>query len=387
MNSFRKCPICESNDVKLIIPLNYIQFDDCPIHGNNNLVACVSCGFLFNDTDSKEEDYERYYAQKEYNFTGNCIGSGSIIPEELIRYEIITQLIQSYKPSTSKILDIGCGKGGLLINLKNQGYTNLYALELLPQFVDYLNHNYGINTIQGSFQQISLFSTKFDVIIASNVLEHIFDLNLALQYISQNLGEEGIVYLEVPNAKNYPSFNNYPLFDFSHEHINHFDYHHLTNLAKNNGFDLILKGTTFIKGGFGKGECIYIVIKKGLKQQKIPDFTLSDTVTNVLMSYSANSKDIQELMQNQLPTYIWGFSSYMGLILGMSELQACNIIGIIDKDESKQKHTIMGKKILPLKIFDKISNYSVIIIPTGSYVIEMRKILRDKNIKCPIIQV
>lgn len=139
------------------------------------------------------------------------------------------------------VLDIGCANGGLLAILKEQGYANLTGLDQSQACVDYLNKSVGIRAIQGGifnleFENKGFVQEKFELVILSHVLEHICDLQLALDFIGDKLEKNAFLYVETPDAANYFRYPQVPFYYFDSEHINHFDLEHLKLLFEPKGY-------------------------------------------------------------------------------------------------------------------------------------------------------
>lgn len=79
---------------------------------------------------------------------------------------------------------------------------------------------------------------KFDLVILSHVLEHICDLQLALEFIANKLKDNALLYIETPDAASYLRYPKVPFYYFDCEHINHFDLQHLLLLFETKGFCL-----------------------------------------------------------------------------------------------------------------------------------------------------
>jgi SAM-dependent methyltransferase len=73
---------------------------------------------------------------------------------------------------TDRILDIACGTGSILRALFAAGYRDLHALELSGYAVRRLSQE-GIGARQGRLPLIDYPDGTFDVVIASQVLEHV----------------------------------------------------------------------------------------------------------------------------------------------------------------------------------------------------------------------
>ncbi len=102
-------------------------------------------------------------------------------------------------PKDSKILDIGCSSGIFLKDLEALGFKleNLYGIDISDSAIE----NCKANGIQNSFvmdaQNITL-TESFDIIIASDCLEHLEDDKKALKNWKSLLKIGGTMYVFVP---------------------------------------------------------------------------------------------------------------------------------------------------------------------------------------------
>ncbi len=115
------------------------------------------------------------------------------------RRDIIFTLLGQLKvEKEQKILDVGCSGGILLESLKHQGYTNTYGIDISEKAIDVCK-NRGLDNVLVSPGEVTNFSdNKFDVIIASDILEHIEDDNKALSEWYRILKPGGILLVFVP---------------------------------------------------------------------------------------------------------------------------------------------------------------------------------------------
>lgn len=73
-----------------------------------------------------------------------------------------------------KILEVGSNTGNQLLVLQNNGFKNLYGIELMPYAVEVSKkRTEGINLIQGSAFDIPYRDNYFDLVFTSGVLIHI----------------------------------------------------------------------------------------------------------------------------------------------------------------------------------------------------------------------
>jgi len=115
----------------------------------------------------------------------------------LSRRDAIIKLV-SQKNKNSKILDIGCAGGALLLDLKELGFTNLTGLDVSENAIAVskkrgLHNVYLMDGSDPSFEK-----ETFDIIISSDSLEHMSDDKKALKNWYQLLKSHGELIVFVP---------------------------------------------------------------------------------------------------------------------------------------------------------------------------------------------
>lgn len=129
------------------------------------------------------------------------------------RRSFISDLLQKHGIAQSAaIIDIGCAGGVLLYELLQEGYTNLSALDYSPEAIA-LCRERGITQAYVMDGHAPEFAEgTFDVIIASDSLEHLKDDELALKNWYRILKPGGKAFILVPA---------YQALWSSHDIINH----------------------------------------------------------------------------------------------------------------------------------------------------------------------
>jgi len=104
---------------------------------------------------------------------------------------------------TNKVLDVGCGFGGLGKLLRERKVQKLYGIELNPAASSYLEEIYDCYWI-GSVEDMSLSGefSGFNCIIFADVLEHLLDPWSVLKRYSAHLTKDGKIIASIPNARN-----------------------------------------------------------------------------------------------------------------------------------------------------------------------------------------
>lgn len=120
--------------------------------------------------------------------------------ELLNRHKKILNLILKNSIKDDYVLDIGCFDGKILKVLEQKGYKNLYAVD----FSETSKKSFKKTSIHFSTYDIERdripFGNKFDIIIYTDVLEHLFSPQTTLFNIKKNLSKDGKIIFSVPNA-------------------------------------------------------------------------------------------------------------------------------------------------------------------------------------------
>ncbi len=112
------------------------------------------------------------------------------------------QLIKEF-PKNAAILDIGCGSGLMLQFLKQEGFNNLYGIDISEQQVKRARDK-GLNAdVCNIFDFIKVNKNKFDIIFALDVVEHFYknellDFFTGLNYL---VNKNGILIIHTPNGE------------------------------------------------------------------------------------------------------------------------------------------------------------------------------------------
>lgn len=100
-----------------------------------------------------------------------------------------------------KILDIACNDGELTSIYAKYGKAT--GIDLNPRAVKEAKKK-GLNCIHGDvLDMASSFNGNFDVVIAGDIIEHIFDTDVFLQKVHKLLHREGKILLTTPNVASF----------------------------------------------------------------------------------------------------------------------------------------------------------------------------------------
>lgn len=157
---------------------------------------CQKCGLGIINLDLNK-DYSSNYDEEyfEYQESTSSFLTRFIELFSLTREEFVLK----YRIGINSILDIGCGVGSFLNNLKNH-FKQLSGTELNENAKKIaLSKNKEIKIIDNRL----LILDKYDVVTMWHVLEHINDPLNFLDNIKKNLHNNSTLFIEVPNNNSW----------------------------------------------------------------------------------------------------------------------------------------------------------------------------------------
>jgi SAM-dependent methyltransferase len=236
----RACGACGATGNSLCHHQRFIVPDGYPLPSEYNVAVCHRCGFVYADPAATQRDYDRFYCEwSKYDDAATATGSG-LSPHDAARLAITASDIARALPSrAASILDAGCATGGLLTALRDQGFRAVAGLDPSPRCAAACRDR-GFEAYVGSIAAAPVHMPKFDCVVFSHVLEHVYDIAAFFIAARRLLAPGGCLYLETPDATRYDDYLYAPFQEFNTEHINHFSARALENAARRFGFQPVL---------------------------------------------------------------------------------------------------------------------------------------------------
>lgn len=404
------CPLCNDKNSKILLELDCGNADNSPLYKNVIIKCCDKCGHIFNHIEQKDLDGLYKYYNEEYSKVNQTSVDksgdrpGSVNKCTIERNNKLFELSKKFLNNDFKILDIGCANGEFLKLMKQNGFKNLYGIDLSENYVNKAKENSYMNIKMGDALNIPFEDNMFDICYLDQVLEHLLDPKLAIKEAYRVLKKDGYLCISVPNAKSY---NENYIFDFfwflQREHINHFDIEHLKILSLLNGFEIVdyLIGDTPMNETLNAKASMFpylsVVLQKTNKKldaDNLSNFELKKYIKEYLSKEFKRLEDrkkfFNSLVAKNTPIYIWGIGRELLYLKENTNLNKCNINKFIDSNVFKQENmTIDGFKIYSpeiLKCNEHGSNDDYLIITSGLYSSIIKNMALSYNFKGKVIE-
>jgi SAM-dependent methyltransferase len=151
-------------------------------------------------------------------------------------YKSFYWIIEGIFRIDSKILDIGCGNGNLLLELSKLGCTNLNGLD--PFIEEDIYYPNGVKIFK---KEILDIDENYDFIMLNHSFEHLENPKIILQKIFDCLNPGAFVLIRIPVASSY-AFRKYGIHWVQLDAPRHFFLHTPTSinrLAEDTGFKVV----------------------------------------------------------------------------------------------------------------------------------------------------
>jgi len=383
------CPVCDATgkekkvfmrDFSLsaeIVP--FLRYDVC---------ECSQCGMVYAGNMEESMPLLEYYKKISHYENDSFVMSET--NRQLYKREV--EFVSKYIPKTAKVLDIGCAFGGLLKEMKEQGFCSLTGLEPSKKNCQYAKASFGITAHYGGIGNIpvEVQKQKFDLIILSVVFEHILPIKQVIQECSNLLGENGMIYIIVPDMEQFHQHDDLYQ-EFSAEHINYFDISSLQTLFSQFGMDLIASHQDF-QPIFGIAGCCYTLWRRNA--------TVSDTMRvykrkhNGLYEYIKHCKILEERIKKRMETfdlshgiYIWGAGTQTAILFQLGIITQEQVLGVIDSNKNFQGRTAYGHEIQSPEVLREYPEATILISSQYAQEEIAKVITEQMHLSNPMIKV
>jgi len=155
----------------------------------------VETYYSYQDFKNKRLNYREWL--KKVSLEG-YYNSKNILKKFLSKLLVGNFMIVVPKGEKGKLLDIGCGSGEFLNQMKGFGWE-VYGVEISKKAVD-TGRRKGLNIFCGELGSADFPESYFDVVVLSQTMEHLYSPGSYLEKIHRLLKEGGLLMIGVPNA-------------------------------------------------------------------------------------------------------------------------------------------------------------------------------------------
>ncbi len=221
------CPLCGADDPS-------VMHDFAPYR----LVRCGGCGLAYLSPRLEEDAMLALYAQADYYEAGE-VGYASYTEQEAAlkaTFAAFLKRLHQQGLARGRLLEIGCGYGYLLSaarpHVEYLAGTD-YAAEAVQRAAPLADAVY-----EGGLAQVPA-DERFDLIVHTNVIEHVYDPVPFMETLRARLAPGGAVAVATPNINSpirYALGTRWPSFK-SPEHVTYYNQATLQDLLRRAGFN------------------------------------------------------------------------------------------------------------------------------------------------------
>jgi 2-polyprenyl-3-methyl-5-hydroxy-6-metoxy-1,4-benzoquinol methylase len=346
------CQICEGRRFETLHRQEFVLPGD--VRTRYTIAACLDCGFVFAHDLPSAEQYEAYYRSNlKYTYEGSRDAANALFAIHQGSFELVDGYLSRNERNLhgrdSRILYIGCSTGELLALFQRNGYRHLEGVDPTPECSQIAKELYGIDVRTAVLSELAPES-QYDIVLLANVLEHIPNLREPMQRVASFMKDDGLLFVQVPDASHFGDEMREPFLEFSVEHINYFTETSLANLLGASGLvraDLRHDVVRY------KGVHYPVITSLWQKKSGAPMPAIVKDASASVRSYIAKSearlaelnRTVDALVESGEPVVIWGVGSLTARLLATTRLGEANIIVFVDSNSGHLGKQLVGRTI------------------------------------------
>lgn len=294
----RNCPTCGHDTRTKRWSMAFKVPDGWPLPTLIDWHTCDACGMLYGDGDFDQCTLDAYYQQ--------YYGYGVNSPQNVARLAEDAGKIARAFPTSSLIVDFGGGEGSILrTSLQESGY------HVIPV---------------GAGQPIP----TCDVLYASHVMEHIYDLDIVMKAFDFALTADGTLIIDGPDSTGIVDKWHMPMLDYNTKHINHFRLQDYLRLAGRYGYELFDLQHYEMHGA----PAHQLWLRRGLH-------TASKSAEHIAANMGHRLSELRRVVGSKAVN-VWGLGDITWHMLSLIKL---NVLDYIDNDPAYRGAQYDGKPV------------------------------------------
>lgn len=341
--------------------------------GSNTITftQCQDCGYIYNSTFdlnkiSKEYQSEGYFSRK-------------IVSKDMSNnVKMIKDKCLKYINKNNICLEIAPGSGDM-VNALIHDVKFMYTIDpsLVSLEIENINN---LKHIHGFFNYSILkdkLEYKINFIMFRHLLEHINTPLNFLKDVVKLLENNGIIYIEVPNIKEFIEYRRF--YEIFNDHCGYYQKNILINTLKSLGCEFIDEIFLYREQHMG----LFFRKNTNIRYKYKLDFKLFDK--NIYISFQENIRKLNNLLHDYKNIAIYGSGAHGNTIITFidnpEKIKKC-----FDLDIRKQGMYLQNSSIIIQEPnIENFKDLEAIIIAAPLYEEEIIRSLREKGYKGDII--
>lgn len=190
------CPVCQRVDERFV-GLRGGRHHRYGLGIESRIVQCRTCGLLYANPYPTPVDFQRLYADPEKYFASHDLDARTDRFRGVIR-----RAVREHDRSDISLLDVGSGRGEMLVAARLEGVTRATGLEPSVANRDFAEE-LGVELLPHTIEEFAeTTNLEYDVITLNAILEHVPDPNSMIATSARLLKPGGLLYIDVPNEAN-----------------------------------------------------------------------------------------------------------------------------------------------------------------------------------------
>jgi SAM-dependent methyltransferase len=189
------CNVCGKSDAK---PLFAATDRLHGFEGTFHYVQCNGCGMVYMNPQIAAEQLSAFYPA-DYAPHQAAAETLNTKKEKLSLPEHILNALNAQ----SKVLDVGCGSGGFLDQLRQSRHCQVFGVDFSENAVMAAKKQYGIEVFCGQISDVPPEYNRFDLITILSCIEHLTDPAAAIREIASLCKPSGMLFIKTPNYNSF----------------------------------------------------------------------------------------------------------------------------------------------------------------------------------------
>lgn len=199
----KNCIICNSSSIKIVEP----KYPGYEVGTFFEIFNCYECNSSFIDQSMLDKTiYEKIYSfpdliqyDRYYRYAVEVLSKSNPLRYLSQTESVYYNVYKNVKDKNQKILEVGCGYGYLTYALNKTG-NNAVGIDISTKAIEFAKQHFGNSYLNISVEEFAAkYDEKYDMIISTEVIEHLENPVLLLEQLKGLLADNGKILLTTPN--------------------------------------------------------------------------------------------------------------------------------------------------------------------------------------------